>query len=209
VADIAAQVAAVQAEMDSRPQKLIEHVQRVAKEAADLGEYWDIDPQRLELAAWGHDLFRHEPPERQLQLAEEAGLKVRKYDRVNPIVLHGPTAAAVLRERFGVRDADALAAVRDHTLGLAEMPLIAKIVLLADKIEPNKRRRDPEMKEIRRVARRDLDLALLCWSDWKWERERSHGWQSHPQSWKARVAWVREHHFDIDRSDDRPTCTGP
>jgi nicotinate-nucleotide adenylyltransferase len=209
VADIAAQIAAVQAEMESRPPKLIEHVQRVAKEAAELGVCWDIDPRRLELAVWGHDLFRHEPPDRQLQLAQEAGLKVHKHDRVNPVVLHGPTAAAVLRERFGVRDADALAAVRDHTLGLAAMPLIAKIVLLADKFEPKKRRRDPEMALIRRVARRDLDVALLCWSDWKWEQERAHGWKSHPQHWKARTEWVREHHFDIDPADQRPTCSGP
>lgn len=207
MAEIAGQIAAIKDEMASRPQKLIEHVERVAREAAELGEYWDIDPLRLELAAWGHDLFRHEPPERQLELAGQAGVRVRKDDRVSPIVLHGPIAAAVLRERFDVRDQDVLAAIRDHTLGMAEMPAIAKILLLADKIEPKKRRRDREMVNIRKVARRDLDLALLCWADWKWVQERAHGWHSHPQHWRARSAWVREHHFDIDPADERPVCS--
>jgi predicted HD superfamily hydrolase involved in NAD metabolism len=206
VADLAAQLAVVQAEMASRPASLLEHVQRVAREAIELGEYWDVDPARLELAAWGHDLFRHEPEARQLELAAEAGLKVSKHDRASPMVLHGPVASAVLRERFGVADAEVLAAIRDHTLGLAEMSMIAKCILLADKVEAKKRRRDPEMVNIRKVARRDLDLALLCWADWKWVEERANGWHSHPQHWKARAAWIREHHFDADPTDDRPTC---
>jgi hypothetical protein len=80
------------------------------------------------------------------------------------------------------------------------MPAIAKVILLADKFEKRKRDRTPVMKAIRRAARRDLDLALLCWSDWKWVQERENDWQSHPASWNAREQWVREHHLDFDRS---------
>jgi hypothetical protein len=53
------------------------------------------------------------------------------------------------------------------------------------------------MKEIRRLAWRDLDLALLCWADWKWLEEREHGWLSHPTHWEARSRWVAEHHNDV------------
>jgi HD superfamily phosphohydrolase YqeK len=112
-------------------------------------------------------------------------------------LLHGPIAAVVLRERFGIQDEDALAAVRDHTLGLDHMPVIAKIILIADKVEPRKRARTPLMKAIRKLARRDLDTALLCWADWKWVEEREHGWHSSPQHWAARSEWVRQHHIDV------------
>ena len=112
-------------------------------------------------------------------------------------MLHGPLAAAVLCERFGVVDGEVLAGVRDHTSGAAEMPLIARIILLADKFEQRKRRRRPVMGEIRRLARRDLDTALLCWADWKWVKERERGWPSHPAHWQARLRWVAEHHADI------------
>ncbi len=198
-----AQLDRVQAEMASRPSGLIEHVERVAKEAREIGAYWDVDQERLALAAWGHDLFRHESEARQLQLAAEAGVAISSEDRRSPIVLHGPVAAAVLEHRLGVDDREVLAAVRDHTLGLAEMSLIAKIILLADKVEPRKRKRDPEMKRIRRLAWRDLDTALLCWADWKWVVEREKGYDSHPVHWQARTQWVREHHFDSDPSDVR------
>jgi predicted HD superfamily hydrolase involved in NAD metabolism len=190
------QIAAIQQEFESRPEGLVRHVQRVAVEALDLAARYDLDHERIELATWGHDLFRSFPPDEQLKLAIEAGLSLTSADRADPVLLHGPIAAATLRERFAVTDDEALAAVRDHTLGAAEMPMLAKVILLADKFEKRKRDRTPVMKAIRRAAWRDLDLALLCWSDWKLIEERERGWESHPITWAARQQWVREHHLD-------------
>jgi len=197
---LTAQIAAIQTEFESRPEGLRLHVERVLVEALDLAARYDLDPDRVTLATWGHDLFRSFPPAEQLRLAAEVGIPILDVDRADPVLLHGPIAAVVLRERFGVTDDEALAAVRDHTLGAAEMPMIAKVILLADKFEQRKRRRTPVMREIRRLAWRDLDLALLCWADWKWVEEREHGWQSHPDHWTARTRWVREHHTEIASS---------
>ena len=121
----------------------------------------------------------------------KSGAEIAPEDEREPVLLHGPIAAIVLRERFGVTDDDALAAVRDHTLGLGEMPLIAKVILIADKVEARKRKRTPVMAEIRKLARHDLDAALLCWADWKWVEERTNGWNSHPTHWLARQRWVQ------------------
>jgi predicted HD superfamily hydrolase involved in NAD metabolism len=191
------QIASLQEEFESRPEGLVRHVERVLVEALDLAQRYDLDPLRVELATWGHDLFRSFPPAEQLRLATEAGLPIEAADRSDPVLLHGPIAAVTLRERFKVIDEEALAAVRDHTLGSPAMPMIAKVVLLADKFEKRKRDRTPVMKEIRRLAWRDLDLALLCWADWKWVQEVEHGWLSHPQHWTARQEWVRQHHDEL------------
>lgn len=191
------QIAAVRAEMTRAPEGLQAHVARVAEEAVDLAGRWDIDPLRAELAVWGHDLFRAVPEGEQVALAEKAGVRVRRADRLAPIVLHGPSAAAVLEERFGVKDGEVLQAIAQHTLGARAMPLLSKVLLIADKVESRKRARDPAMRAIRRIARRDLDLAILCWADWKWVEERTHGWASHPVHWRARRAWVRAHHEEI------------
>lgn len=206
--DIRAQIGALQQAFEERPEGLLRHVQRVLVEALDLAERYDLDPERVELAVWGHDLFRSFPPADQLRLALECGLSLTAADRADPVLLHGPIAAVTLRERFGVTDDEAIAAVRDHTLGAAEMPMIAKVILLADKFEKRKRDRTPVMKAIRRLAWRDLDAALLCWADWKWVQERENGWQSHPAGWAARLHWVAEHHAEIGlpaREPDEPT----
>lgn len=206
--DVRAQIHALQTVFAERPEGLLRHVQRVLVEALDLAGRYDLDRDRVELATWGHDLFRSFPPEEQLRLAVECGLPIEEADRADPVLLHGPIAAVTLRERFAVRDDESLAAVRDHTLGAAEMPLIAKVILLADKFEKRKRERTPVMKEIRRLAWRDLDLALLCWSDWKWVQERENAWESHPTSWDARVRWVAEHHAEGGLPEREPESTG-
>ncbi len=195
--DIRAQIASLQTAFEERPEGLLRHVQRVLVEALDLAQRYDLDRERVELATWGHDLFRSFPPDEQLRLASECGLPLTEADQADPVLLHGPIAAVTLRERFGVSDEEVLSAVSDHTLGAPEMPVLAKVILLADKFEKRKRERTPVMKEIRRLAWRDLDLALLCWADWKWVQERENGWQSHPASWEARVRWVSEHHAEI------------
>jgi predicted HD superfamily hydrolase involved in NAD metabolism len=197
VGDIGQQVERVRSELCKRPEGLVRHVERVLVEALALAKRWQADPARVTLATWGHDLFRAEQPAELLSMARSLGIPIEIADDQEPVLLHGPIAAAVLRERFGVTDEESIAAVRDHTLGLDEMPLIAKIILIADKVEPGKRRRDPAMNAIRQLARRDLDTALLCWADWKWVQERTHGYTSHPQHWHARQRWVAEHHLDI------------
>jgi predicted HD superfamily hydrolase involved in NAD metabolism len=194
---IAQQIAHVRAELDSRPEGLVHHVERVLNEARLLARHWEVDPQRVELATWGHDLFRAEQPAELLRLAREAGIRIEPADDQEPVLLHGPIAAVVLRERFEVTDDDVLAAVRDHTLGLDEMPLIAKIILIADKVETHKRRRARAMRKIRELAWRDLDTALLCWADWNWVQAQTLGFTTHPQHWHARRRWVAEHHIDI------------
>lgn len=191
------QLEAVRTELRQRPPGLVAHVERVLIEALALARTWALDPVRTELATWGHDLYRSFPPEELLRLARDSGVPISGADARSPVMLHGPIAAAVLRERFRVRDREVLEAVRDHTVGLANMPLLGKVILLADKFEKRKRERTPVMKAIRRLAHRDLDLALLCWADWKWVEERSQGWESHPAHWRARRRWVREHHRDL------------
>lgn len=195
--DIATLIANVQREMESRPQKLQEHCRRVAEEAVALAAYYDVDPQRVELASWSHDLFRHLPPEEQVRQARDFRVPVSEDDLASPIVLHGPIAAWLMREKLGITDDEVVEAVASHTLGLPEMTMVGKILLLADKFEPRKRDRRPWLKPIRILARRDLDLSLLCWSDHNWVEARGEGWPVHGGSWVARSRWVAEHHAEL------------
>jgi predicted HD superfamily hydrolase involved in NAD metabolism len=182
--------------MSTRPAGLQQHVERVLVEALDLARRYDADPARVELAVRGHDLFRAHPPAEQLRLARAWGLTVTPSDEAAPVMLHGPLAAVALAGQFGVEDEEVLAAVREHTAGAPEMNLIARIMLLADKFEARKRKRAPVLADVRRLARRDLDTALLCWADWKWVDERERGWDTYPAHWQARLRWVAEHHAD-------------
>jgi predicted HD superfamily hydrolase involved in NAD metabolism len=202
---IQSQVAAIAAAMSDRPAGLVRHTKRVVAESIALARCWEVDPERIELAAWGHDLYRAHKPGDLLALAWEWKIPVSQAEEDNAMLLHGPIAAYAMATRFGVSDEDVLQAVREHTLGAPGMSLIAKIVLLADKVEPNKRDRTPLMKPIRRAARRDIDLAMLAWADWRWVENRTRELTSPPMFWSARQSWVPEHHLELLRTAPQRT----
>ncbi len=191
------QIDRVKAEYETLPEGLGLHVQRVLVESLDLAARWDLDPERVELATWGHDLYRSHTPEQWLTLAAEYGIPIRRADALSPVLLHGPIAARVLQDRFAITDDEVLMAVDEHTLGSPAMSQLAAIVLLADKFEERKRKRTPIMKEIRRTARTDLDTALLAWADWRWVEDVAHDWLVHPDHWFSRIEWVARHHAEI------------
>ena len=194
---LAAQLTVVRAKLENRPAGLVAHVRRVLDEALELGAYYDIDPVRIELATWGHDLYRAGKSKDLLALARERGIPVAHAEARLPMLLHGPVAAAILEQSSGVTDDEVLSAIRYHTSGAPQMPLLAKVILLADKTEPQKRRRAPALQAIRALARRDLDTALLCWADWAWVAFQANGWETQDAHWQARAAWVESHHREI------------
>ncbi|MFS8512340.1 MAG: bis(5'-nucleosyl)-tetraphosphatase (symmetrical) YqeK, partial [Planifilum fulgidum] len=64
-----------------------------------------------------------------------------------------------VREELGVDDEEVLNAIRSHTTGRPGMSLLEKVVFLADYIEPG--RSFSGVEEVRRLAREDLDRAIL------------------------------------------------
>jgi nicotinate-nucleotide adenylyltransferase len=65
---------------------------------------------------------------------------------------HGAMAAVMLEETFGVTNKDVLEAVRCHTEGKAGMGDLAKIVYIADKIEPRRKTVEPGLRELCKTA---------------------------------------------------------
>ena len=60
-------------------------------------------------------------------------------DRQAPQTLHPFVGAEMVRQEFGIEDADILNAIRYHTTGRAHMGTVEKVVFIADKIEGNTR----------------------------------------------------------------------
>ena len=81
--------------------------------------------------------------------------------RRNPVLLHGPVAALWLQREGGIEDKEVLEAVRCHTTGQKGMGPVAKVVFLADKLDPHKVARDPRFERLAALAQESLDHALL------------------------------------------------
>jgi len=177
---------ALRREVEALPEFLRAHVERVLEEALGLAARHGANASKVRLAVLGHDLLRMTPREELLRLAAEMGVEPNDTERAEPLLLHGRVAAALLRERFGVDDAEVLDAVRYHTTGRAGMSDVEKIVFLADKTEPDEIAHHPEWREVRDLAQDDLDAAMPRALELYVEQARREGWTLHPDAVTAR-----------------------
>ncbi len=189
--DVREELGAAVAEL---PAGVRDHVSRVVTEARRLAHQHDIDEERVVIAALGHDLYRAHSPDDLVREAEAAGLSPNAEERSQPILLHGPLAAKLMAERYGIDDAEVLAAARHHTTARAGMSELEKLLFVADKIEPEKARAEPALAEAHRAAHqvaheathKDLDAVMRLILDYQVSRALERGWPLHPDTVAAR-----------------------
>ena len=168
------------------PRGLRDHVLRVVTEARRLAERYGVDEERTVVAALGHDLARGLSPDELLRQAEAAGLAPSDVERAEPILLHGAVSAWLMAERFGVNDADTLAAARYHTTARAGMSALERVIYVADKIELEKARADPALAAARRLADEGVEAAMRILLDRHVSKALERGWPLHPDTVAAR-----------------------
>lgn len=168
------------------PAGLRDHILRVEAEARRLAVTYGLDPERLEIAVLGHDLYRAHGPKQLLSLATVLIGPPNPVEEAEPILLHGPLAALALQVQYGVDDVEILDAARYHTTARPGMTLFEKSLFLADKIEPEKVDRVPELEEVRRLADHGPDEAILRFLDYQVRRCTELGWLLHPDLVAAR-----------------------
>lgn len=137
-----------------------EHTLGVMYTSAALAMRYEYDMERAMLAGLMHDCAKCIPNAKKLKLAEKNGLEITELERNNPFMLHAKVGAMLAKVKYDIDDEEVLGAIRWHTTGKPNMNLLEKIVYVADYIEP-RRDKAPNLKEIRKLAFMDLDLALL------------------------------------------------
>jgi len=165
------------------------HTLRVAETAERLAKLHGLDPQRARLAGLLHDTAREIGKQELLRVAEEDGLSVGDFERERPILLHGPVAAELAKEDLGVDDGEILDAVRVHTTGEPGMGPLALVLLVADKIEPD--REQPGVEDLRELAPVSLHRAARAALEdaVSYNERRDH--PVHPKS-RQTLKWLRD-----------------
>jgi nicotinate-nucleotide adenylyltransferase len=146
----AAFIARMEAEVRSlvSPRRFI-HSRNTGLLCRDWCAFYGLDSGAGYLAGTVHDICKSFPAEELFALAERDGGGISPRERANPnALLHGRAGAVLLRERYGIRDAAVLEAARCHTVGAEGMGDLAKIVLMADKIEPSRKQVEPRLREV-------------------------------------------------------------
>ena len=133
------------------------HTYAVADEARKLAKRYGVDPDKAELSALFHDMYRGRPIECLDRLVHEFGLDPRYLGNSN--LSHGKVAALVMKRDFGIEDQEIIDAVSYHTTGRSGMSDLEKVIYLADTIEPG--RNYPGVEQLRQAAYKNLNEACL------------------------------------------------
>ncbi len=149
------------------PPWLAQHCARTAELARTLAETHGLDADAAAGLAWLHDVARHWDGRRWLASAGRLGIEVDPTSAAQPVLLHGPVGAGLLRETGAIGDDDAFAAIACHT-SLRPNPTPADLTLfLADKLEPAKLALEPALRPAAELARSDLRAAARAVIEWR------------------------------------------
>ncbi|MDR0405921.1 MAG: bis(5'-nucleosyl)-tetraphosphatase (symmetrical) YqeK [Clostridiales bacterium] len=135
------------------------HSVGVRGEAARLAARYGADGVKAELAGLAHDCVKEVPHAAALAMCEIYGIQPDQVARRQTKLIHAWLGAEFAKDNFGLRDAEIYDAIRYHTTAKADMPLLTKIIYIADQIEPG--RTFEGVEALRKRAYIDLDAAIL------------------------------------------------
>ena len=156
--------------------KRYQHSLRVANWCRELARIYHTDENKAYLAGLLHDVARTYTNEQLVEIAKRENLAVDEASYEQPILLHGPVGAEMVKELFGITDEEIISAVWVHT--------ISQFLFLADMTEPN---RDwTGVNKARDLARTDKDKATFLCLDNKIKWLTQYQRNIHPKAFVAR-----------------------
>lgn len=135
------------------------HSLGVMEFAGELAEIYGQDAEKMRFAGLIHDCAKSLPDEEKLELMSRFGGPDETV-MASKGLWHGPAGAEYAKEHFGIDD-EIYDAIFYHTIGKENMSLFTQIIYLADVIEPNRDAEFDWAKDLRDLARRDIDEATL------------------------------------------------
>lgn len=142
------------------PRRRYRHCLRVAAEAAKMARHYGLDEERARLAGLLHDIARDLSFDMLLAYADRFDIMVGAEENANPIILHAPVGAALIKNEWGIADEAVLQAIALHTVAAPGMDDFCQLIYLADIIEPG-RKEWPGLEDLRGLSYRHLGRAML------------------------------------------------
>lgn len=160
------------------------HTMGVVDEAVKLSKVYDVDTEKVKIAALLHDCAKDYPADMKIRLCKEFHVEIDDIMKKQTDLVHSFLGAKVAKREYNVTDHEVLDAIRYHTTGKAGMTMLDKIVFIADYIEPNRKDFDG-LEEVRALAYTNIDLAVKETLEYTIEYEEQRGRILHPLTTEA------------------------
>ncbi|MFP4379624.1 MAG: bis(5'-nucleosyl)-tetraphosphatase (symmetrical) YqeK [Candidatus Sumerlaeia bacterium] len=162
----------------------IMHVLGSGQAAVRLARRWDVDADDALTAALLHDIAKELKPSELRRLMDSSPEWATEEDGHYPSIWHAVAGAIIATREFGVSEKVARA-ILYHPTGSPDMDRLAKVIFLADYIEPT--RTWEGVAPMRRLAMEDLEEAVRSSVIKKTDHVQSKSKPLHPRSLRTRT----------------------
>lgn len=113
---------------------VLKHVEDVADIAVKLAMVYNLDVDKMKLAALLHDISGIMAPQEMYDFAKTHGLEIDPAEEKYHALLHQRISKIIAQEDFDITDSDILNAIECHTTLKKNASVYDKIIFIADKI---------------------------------------------------------------------------
>jgi len=166
------------------------HSVSVAETAAKLAGIYGADKEKAYLAGLVHDCAKNYSKEELLELADAFSVETDDISKESWGLIHGFVGAELAMREYGIDDKEIYDAIYYHTIGMADMPILTKIIYLADGIEPL--RSYEGVNEIRLVSEHNIDKAVVMYTNATIKHVINRGFLLHPAAVETRNFYVQK-----------------
>ncbi len=120
--------------MNNNKADVLKHVEDVSDIAVKLAMVYNLDIDKIKLAALLHDISGVMTPQEMYEFAKMRGLEIDPAEEKYHALLHQRVSKIIAQEDFDITDSDILNAIECHTTLKKDASVYDKIIFIADKI---------------------------------------------------------------------------
>lgn len=140
-------------------EKRYNHSLGVMECAVEMAKHHGADVEKARIAGLLHDCAKNYSRQEMFELCEKYNLELDDVTMKQTGLIHGFLGAEIAKDVFGIDDEEIYDAIFYHTVGKPDMPLLTKIIYIADSIEPMRHYEGVEI--LRALAFDNIDKALV------------------------------------------------
>lgn len=146
---------------------VLKHVEDVADIAVGLAKAYNLDIDKINLAALLHDISGIMAPQEMYEFAKMRGLEIDPAEEKYNALLHQRISKIIAQEDFEITDSDILNAIECHTTLRKNATVYDKVIFIADKISWDQKGVPSYDDLLKSAATESLDAA--CYSYIKYQ----------------------------------------
>ena len=113
---------------------VLRHVENVAALAVELAKAYNLDVDKIKVAALLHDISGIMTPKEMYDFSKARGLELDPAEEKYNALLHQRISRIIAQEEFSITDSDILNAIECHTTLRKNASVYDKVIFIADKI---------------------------------------------------------------------------